>query len=80
MASKVVSDGNSDKMDCDLEVFKKQISECIEWFKSDPNKRVWPEGCARLGKNTFRKRNVHYGLVDGTEVLFSKMKEDGGGN
>ena len=46
-------------MECDSETFEKQVTDYIDGFKLDPNKRVWPERCMRLGKSIFRKRSVH---------------------
>ena len=72
MASKMVFSRFSDKMDSDLEILQKQISEYTEPFKLEPNKRIWPEGCTRLGKSTFRKRLAHYEYDAGTGVFFRK--------
>ena len=49
MARKIVFGKIFDKIDCELKVFK-QISEYMEWVKSDPNKGIWSEGSTRLSK------------------------------
>ena len=46
----------------DLEIFekKKQVAVYTEGFKSDPSKRVWLEGCIKLGKSTYRNSIVQF--------------------
>ena len=61
-------------------VRKKTVVEYIEWFKSDPSKSVWLEGCIGLKKSTFRKRTAYYEFKEGTGVLFKEIKHDSEGN
>ena len=44
MVSDIAFEEVSDKMECDLGNSDKQVADYIEWFKSDPSKRVWQGG------------------------------------
>ena len=79
MAIEIAFDEIADTWECDLEIFKKQLADYMEWFKSDPNKRLWPLACIWHGKSTFRKWLAHYEYDTRTGVIFRKIKQDGEG-
>ena len=54
---------------------KKKVAEYIKWFKSYPNKRVWPTGLVKLylGSDLYTINDTGMGL------LFRKIRQDGDG-
>ena len=72
-------DKYSHEMECDVEIYEKKIAEYINWVKLDQSKRVWPEGCMRLGTCTFRNRTAQNKFVAVTGGLLRIVKQDGEG-
>ena len=59
MAGEIFLVKNSDKMDCDLEIFENQDSEYTEWLKSNSNKRIWPEGMYKGRQEYLQERELY---------------------